>query len=709
MKIKRGILLLILLGLFVVLASMASATFTSIASLAPADGAATNNNTLTFNFTPNEVDGNATVDCELFIDNVSQGLSIDTSANVSGNLTLNATSPGLANGTRIWYVNCTADSASDQNSSANFTLWVDTTVPTNNITGPTEPDGNNTNYSANVTHQINFSVNDTLSVTLNYTIRVDGIIQVNGNITNDTNVSADVNLSNGTHEITVQINDNATNFVNSTILVLSVDQIAPNVNFTPSGDNYSNTSNYSSTGLQINFTLEDNLSLGLDGDTGTQSTINYTIYVDGTRQNISNYSALNGTVENVNLTGLANGTFVITVESVDQLGNRANFSDYIISVDNAAPTAIFTNHSNTSTIEGTAGVQINFTLNDLLSVGDNGTNSAINYSIFVDGVLNVSNISAFNNTVEYVNITGLTNQTYNITIEAYDQLSNTINHTMNLTVDQVAPNITGVGPNGTQSSLSVVIVAATNESATCRHSTENVTYGNMTETLTGTDTEHSRTITAVDGANTIFVTCQDSQGNNMTKADSKEISFTVSLSGGSGKTSTSTASSSGGGGGGGSSAGASATAVSSTTAVTKRAYVNKASSFSHRGGTHSVTVDKIDLVRQEATITVASTPSTLTLKVGETKTVDTDGNGKDDLSVTLKKITATFADVELKAISEVAKPAAPAPEPIAEPEAVPVEQAQVQGASSTTVVVIIVVVILAAIIIAALSGKKKRR
>ncbi len=115
-------------------------------------------------------------------------------------------------------------------------------------------------------------------------------------------------------------------------------------------------------------------------------------------------------------------------------------------------------------------------------------------------------------------------------------------------------------------------------------------------------------------------------------------------------------SSSGGGGGGGGGA-ATATSFSPTTAQLSEGYTQTLSKenvvkFSTNDNVnHTATLNSITATT--VTITVASTPQTATLNVGETKKFELTGDNSYDLSVTLVSITnATKATLSFKTINE---------------------------------------------------------
>jgi len=107
----------------------------------------------------------------------------------------------------------------------------------------------------------------------------------------------------------------------------------------------------------------------------------------------------------------------------------------------------------------------------------------------------------------------------------------------------------------------------------------------------------------------------------------------------------------GGSGGGG---GSSVPALSTTTPLEFTINEGKDKDFSFNSATHTLTLDDVDFTLGTARITVASIPSSYTLKVGEFAKKDLDGDGTYDVKVTLSQIiNATSAKFSLLQISEV--------------------------------------------------------
>ena len=165
-----------------------------------------------------------------------------------------------------------------------------------------------------------------------------------------------------------------------------------------------------------------------------------------------------------------------------------------------------------------------------------------------------------------------------------------------------------------------------------------------TETLTFSDTSADITFSGsnIDTAGTYNLVCQttDTVGNT---ADSASSSFDVTFA--------TTSGSSGGSGGSGTTTAAVSFDVdfSKDSAGTIKAQQGRIKSFSFDGSTkHTVTFDKVTAT--SATVTIASTPVTVTLNTGQSKEVDINGDGVSDMSVMLKSVVNGVADLAISKI-----------------------------------------------------------
>ncbi len=90
------------------------------------------------------------------------------------------------------------------------------------------------------------------------------------------------------------------------------------------------------------------------------------------------------------------------------------------------------------------------------------------------------------------------------------------------------------------------------------------------------------------------------------------------------------------------------------------AYINSQANFqapeSSNGNQlvgHSLTISNLNLATNIITLTIASTPQILTLQKGETRLVDIDGDGINDIEVTFTDVYVNRAEVTVKALNDI--------------------------------------------------------
>ena len=224
-----------------------------------------------------------------------------------------------------------------------------------------------------------------------------------------------------------------------------------------------------------------------------------------------------------------------------------------------------------------------------------------------------------------------------------------------------------------------------------------------TVSKSGCSTEHTFTSTDTNEAGTYTIECSITDGVARTASTSSSFSVSASTGGGGGATS--------GGGGGGGSAGSSAdnpvtvsggVSVDAGTLSTTDTYTSVSKDgtvkFTVSGSSHSAKV--LDITTDSVTIEVASTPSQLTLNVGETGEVDLNDDGTNDLSVTLRAITTGKADLVFKVLAA----AAPSEQPSGETPGIEIGE-EVQPSRAWLWIVLIVV---AVVLVILYLGRKKQ-
>ena len=306
---------------------------------------------------------------------------------------------------------------------------------------------------------------------------------------------------------------------------------------------------------------------------------------------------------------------------------------------------------------------------------------------------------------------------YNLTLRAQDRVGN-LNTTVcrNITIDRFAPLVQNVAATGTEDS--VTIIWDTNEVAN-----SSINYGTDTDlgtvvnlTRRGNVFAHIVTTGGLTSGTTYFyniTSCSGAVGNCNTT----------------GPNNFSTRSSLGSQGSGGSSATTTTTAVSTsrsdatlnTVAESKEFAIDKdavltLTALPAGGGDHTVTVDSIDLAAKKVTITIASTPQTVTLSEGEIKKFDLNGNSYYDTQVTVVKVEAAKVTLDVKVLDdkeamlgtaaaqpvEETQPAETAPaegQPAAEVAAPPAEQPGVEEGAPLSVGMIVGLIVALVVIV----------
>lgn len=114
----------------------------------------------------------------------------------------------------------------------------------------------------------------------------------------------------------------------------------------------------------------------------------------------------------------------------------------------------------------------------------------------------------------------------------------------------------------------------------------------------------------------------------------------------------------GGAGGGGGGVAVVTPSIESGFTEAKTIYTGNSFSFSKGGSSHKAKLDLIDYIAKTVTVTVSSTPQQATISEGQSETFDVDGNGKDDLRVTVVDIISaakailTFSSIKEETTAE---------------------------------------------------------
>ena len=262
--------------------------------------------------------------------------------------------------------------------------------------------------------------------------------------------------------------------------------------------------------------------------------------------------------------------------------------------------------------------------------------------------------------------------------------------TFTINVDKTAPTLTMTLKEGTETSLEIT-VATSSDAKTCTTTLGTITGTGSTRTITATDLSPATSYS-------FTVRCSDEVDNSK----SLTSSFTTESPSGS-----AAGAGSGGGSGGPSRAARSTTtptAVAPGQAVVMDFVVNRATPVAVGEVSHTVTV--VSATAQRVTVTISSDPVTITLDAGESKEIDTDHDGKNDLRVRYVALVSGKPKLELTSLATAAaasvreQPAAA--EPVAETTPAPAVE---ESSRSLSWVIILVVIVAAA---AAYFGLRKK-
>lgn len=437
-----------------------------------------------------------------------------------------------ANGTFVIRLEAN-DSAGNLRNASLLTIRVDDTKsmfqPFNSGNGTTT----NATNTSDITPEILVNLTDNAQTDqINVSVYVDSTYDGSFLFTNNTigrfNISA---RRNDTTRIRFEANDSAGNLANASLLTLYVYEGKPTVNIISFAANATNTTSFTQTII---------FNLSRTGNYTNTNFLNYTIFIDGTRNGTSEF-VNNDTNITAVVTGFRNGTHNIWVQGIDPAGNIANSTVYTITTDTEAPyITIETPYNSTNTTDVTPQFQFR--------IIDNSTSvAALNWTIWVDGAVNGQTGLAANNTLVNVSLIALSNFTHNVTVQVKDFLNNSRNITeWKITTDAIAPALTvSYSPTTVYKGNVVTISCTTSDLLGISARTVTVTKPNGVAVASSCGGEF--TDTTAGGTYTISFTANDTAGNGATITNT----FVSNDAGGS------SSSSSGGGGGGSSSAAAS--------------------------------------------------------------------------------------------------------------------------------------------------------
>ncbi|MDP2907093.1 MAG: hypothetical protein Q8O03_04080 [Nanoarchaeota archaeon] len=492
-----------------------------------------------------------------------------------------------------------------------------------------------------------------------------------------TNGSSNITIEDGLYVWSVYCNDTLGNS-NTTVdnYTLTVDLTAPNITLDSPADFYNETVNNSVT---FNYTASDIVSdvdtCELWGNWSGGWHLNETFV--SPPEDVTNGSS-NITIED--------GLYVWSVYCNDSLGtSNTTVQNYTLAVDLTVPVVTLDSPSDNS-YDTDGDVNFSFTAVETypdrctLYFRSNETNWAANDS------------TSYSNNIQANIFVNLTDAVYVWNVECDSIGSNPAFASANrtLTVDTTMP----VTPTVTEPS-DIDIHPRDSISYTCESSDATAGINSWAWTLTKPD---STTVAKIGGAvtsnsqsfsgdetnlaGTYAVKCEveDKAGYKSSSSKNFEVHYTTVVAGE--------------GEGGGAAADINLATEEEITITEKQGVI---STFTLDGVTiHTLKIKKVDEVAGTVTIIIESDPIEITLKIGETKEVDVDADGTNDISITLNKITKGIADITTKRLTPLPEKEVPTEEvpPTEKPaeEITPTSEAASKAWLWILIIVIIVVI-----------------
>ncbi|MBW2977316.1 right-handed parallel beta-helix repeat-containing protein [Candidatus Woesearchaeota archaeon] len=246
-----------------------------------------------FVFTPTS-QINTTLSCELFINDTSRGTNT-TSAN--GTATTITASTALADGSYVWYINCTDFDSTVQ--SQIWTLKVDEAAPTVTPSSPTDNEYTNNNTVTYTPSDVNLNTCAWYAInTSNASDISTGAASANNGVLN----SQALTLTDGSFDWYINCTDGSGNVGLSATRTINYDTTAPTISATAAGS-------ITSSGATITWTTDENANSRVD-------------YGKNTSLGSTSSNAAYTTSHSISLSSLSASTlYYYNVTSCDQAGN----------------------------------------------------------------------------------------------------------------------------------------------------------------------------------------------------------------------------------------------------------------------------------------------------------------------------------------------------------------------------------------------------
>ncbi len=467
----------------------------TIALNSPSNQSQLGSSTVSFNFTAQD-NLASKMSCSIFIDDALALVHPATNNNTATVLTTGS----IDDGDHTWYVACT-DNANNTGTSETRSFSVVSTSPTVYLASPIS------GFITNAT-SLSFTFNETDPVyaTVPCNLTIDGTIRNSTTATNDTPATLGVSgISQGTHNWNVTCTNAANNTATSATWSFTSAPAAPTVYLISPVSGL----NTSSTALNFVFNETDPVF----------ATAACNLSVDGSAVNST--TANNSTATTLGYTA-AEGAHNWSVTCTNAANDTAISAPRGFMVDTEPPNVTLNSPANQS-IYTSSTVAFNFTAIDNLA-------STMNCSLYLDNVLNRTNVSVLNNTATLFTVSNMSDGNHTWYVSCTDNAGNAnTSETRIFTAATSVPSVSLVSPINGLNTSSTSLNFTFNETdslfatAACNLSIDgsavnSTTANNSTATTLG--------YTAAEGAHSWNVSCTNAANHTGTSAPR---SFTVDV------------------------------------------------------------------------------------------------------------------------------------------------------------------------------------
>ena len=479
-------------------------SFPTITLNSPDNDTSQHSNNMTFNYTVFDDDNGDLMNVSLYID----GILNLTNTSISNGTTLINTISGFNYTNHTWQINVTDGKLSNISelrtfNITNFAPTISQGFPPDNY--ELHDNGTEINFTCNVTD----SDGDLLEVIF-YLDNVS--VQTNTSISSGTTIIyTNSALTYTTHTWNCTVNDGISPVVNSGSRTFNVTNHAPTVNL----NSPENNSNITTTSVLLNVTVVHN-----DTHNANISFYNINGSLIGIDLNVSD-----GEFATFNWTGLIkNQNYTWFVIATDGIDTTISFN-WTFNVINTAPIIILNSPENDSD-QPSSIINFNYTILD-------NENNLMNVSLYINGVLNLTNISISNGTTLLNTVSGFSTGIHSWYVNATDGINTTISPTRIFNVTNAPPVIVLNSPdnNSAQSSPSITFNYTVSDPESDIMTVKLFIDGilNITNTSISNGTTLINTVSDFQiGNHSWYVTAEDS--SSVSTSETRVFNITLSIS-----------------------------------------------------------------------------------------------------------------------------------------------------------------------------------